>query len=113
MNAYSAITVLNTKSMTVALRQWCGDNGLIMILAKFLENNGKTLKPQYVTADNGMEYDHNAAMSLHMWHNEDNDVTVFNSKKVKFGGDNCWQWRSPVTIMNSQVTLNIESANGV
>eukprot|EP00971_Amphidinium_carterae_P207465 4116453-Amphidinium_carterae.1 len=62
-----------------------------------------------------MEHDHNgnAAMSLHKWHNEDNDVTIYNNKKVRLGGDNCWQWRSPVTIINSQVTINIEAAYGV
>eukprot|EP00971_Amphidinium_carterae_P013187 260191-Amphidinium_carterae.1 len=89
MNASSAITMLNAKSMTVAFRQWCEDNGLTTIPAKFLENDGKTIKPQYVTAESGMEHDHNAAMSLHKWHNE-------KSHNHELTGDNehrgC-QWR--------------------
>eukprot|EP00971_Amphidinium_carterae_P067098 1328186-Amphidinium_carterae.1 len=112
-NAYNANKMFNTKCMTMAFRQWCDDHCLTTTMAIFLENDGKTIKPQYVTTDNGMEHDHNAATSLHKWHNEDNDVTIFNNNKVKPGGDNGWQWRSPVTIMNSQVTMNIEAANGV
>eukprot|EP00971_Amphidinium_carterae_P018968 373673-Amphidinium_carterae.5 len=72
VNAYSAITMLNTKSMTHS-------------------DNGVTTMAQYVTADAGVECD----------------------PQVKHGGDNGWQWRSPATIMNSQLTMNIEAANGV
>eukprot|EP00971_Amphidinium_carterae_P117960 2336859-Amphidinium_carterae.1 len=38
------------KSMTVAFQQWCDDNWPDYNLAKFLENDGRTIKPQYVTA---------------------------------------------------------------
>eukprot|EP00971_Amphidinium_carterae_P200109 3971348-Amphidinium_carterae.1 len=65
MNAYIAVTVLNTKSMAVASKQWWDNNGLATILSKFLEADGKTIKPQYVTADNGLEVDRDAAMPLH------------------------------------------------
>eukprot|EP00971_Amphidinium_carterae_P266909 5294337-Amphidinium_carterae.3 len=65
--------MLNTRSMTVAFQQWRDDIGLTTILNKFLKADGKTVKPQYVTADNGFEVDGNAAMSLHKLHSEDND----------------------------------------
>eukprot|EP00971_Amphidinium_carterae_P135949 2693777-Amphidinium_carterae.2 len=115
INAYRAITMLSTKSMTVAFKQWVNDNGLTMILAKFLEYDGKTIKLQYVTGENGMGYDNNATMSLHKSQvNEDNDVIILNNRSVRLGDDTHygWQPRSPVTIMNSQMTMNIEAANG-
>eukprot|EP00971_Amphidinium_carterae_P041450 813935-Amphidinium_carterae.2 len=52
MNVYSAITMLNTRSMTIAFKQFCENNGLSTILTKFIEAYG-TIKPQYVTVDSG------------------------------------------------------------
>eukprot|EP00971_Amphidinium_carterae_P293151 5820365-Amphidinium_carterae.1 len=75
------------KNLTVAFRQWCEDNhyGLTTMLTKFLNNEGKNLKQQYISADNGLKHDYNTAMALHKLHSEDNDVTIFNNKKVKIG----------------------------
>eukprot|EP00971_Amphidinium_carterae_P135952 2693917-Amphidinium_carterae.1 len=111
VNAYTAITMLNTKSMTVAFKQWCDSNGLTAILRRFLDQDGDTLKPQYVTTDNGLEHDHNAIMSLHKWHIEDNDV-VMNNRAVRLTTDNGMQWHNvPVTIMNSQITMHVDRHN--
>eukprot|EP00971_Amphidinium_carterae_P005173 103335-Amphidinium_carterae.2 len=53
----------------------CGDN------AEHKANDIRiqtVVEPQYVTADNGLEVDHNAAMSLHKWHTKDNDAILTN-----------------------------------
>eukprot|EP00971_Amphidinium_carterae_P099492 1968182-Amphidinium_carterae.3 len=46
--------MLNTRSLTTAFKQFCENNGLSKILTKFIEPDG-TIKPQYVTVDNGLE----------------------------------------------------------
>eukprot|EP00971_Amphidinium_carterae_P027260 537174-Amphidinium_carterae.1 len=77
--------------MSVAFKQWCDDNYLTILLLKFLETDGKTIKQQYVSGDQGMERNRHAAMALRKWHTDDNDLTVFNNKQVKLGGDSGWQ----------------------
>eukprot|EP00971_Amphidinium_carterae_P091864 1818539-Amphidinium_carterae.2 len=69
LNEYTAMTMLNTRSMSQAFRNWCENNGLNLVLNKYLEADG-TIKPQYVTTDNGVEHDRKMAMSLHKWHKD-------------------------------------------
>eukprot|EP00971_Amphidinium_carterae_P076628 1513547-Amphidinium_carterae.2 len=90
MNTYSSITMLNTKSMTVAFRQWCEDNG----------------------PDNGLGHDFNAAMTLHKWSDYDTENALFNIKEIKIS-DNGWQWSSPITITHTTVTIVKETDNAV
>eukprot|EP00971_Amphidinium_carterae_P349711 6491169-Amphidinium_carterae.3 len=66
LNEYSAITMLNTKSLRRTFRDFCENNGLSTMLYKYMENDG-TMKPQYVTGDNGIEHDHKQAMAPHKW----------------------------------------------
>eukprot|EP00971_Amphidinium_carterae_P044815 881317-Amphidinium_carterae.2 len=47
-----AITMLNTKSMSVSCRQWCKNNGLTTMLAKFLDNEEITIMNSQVTINN-------------------------------------------------------------
>eukprot|EP00971_Amphidinium_carterae_P061632 1220106-Amphidinium_carterae.3 len=53
-----------------------------------------------------LEIDHNAAMSLHKWHTEDNDAMTMSTYLIRIAGENGMQWHSPVTIMNSQITMH-------
>eukprot|EP00971_Amphidinium_carterae_P346239 6487585-Amphidinium_carterae.2 len=55
--------MLNTRSLTIAFKQFCENTGLSTILIKFVQTDG-TIKPQYVTVDNGLETDHKVAMGL-------------------------------------------------
>eukprot|EP00971_Amphidinium_carterae_P090745 1796292-Amphidinium_carterae.2 len=73
--------------------------------------DGKTIKPEYVTADNGPETDHRAAMSLHKLHNE-KDSLVTNSRatmRISTGPD--MQLRRRATILNAQITMHVENDN--
>eukprot|EP00971_Amphidinium_carterae_P228702 4536669-Amphidinium_carterae.2 len=88
---------------------WCENNGLTDILAKFIEADGNTIKPQYVTADNGLETDHRAAMSLHKWQPEDNDALLSVTMRIGPGGD--MQLRSRVTILSSHITMHVKNDN--
>eukprot|EP00971_Amphidinium_carterae_P018450 364116-Amphidinium_carterae.1 len=71
----------------MAKNTWLSD-----ILAKFLEADGKTIKKntQYATADNGLETDNKAAMSLHKWHNGDDNI-VLNNRVTMPLLNACWQ----------------------
>eukprot|EP00971_Amphidinium_carterae_P250995 4982469-Amphidinium_carterae.2 len=56
MNVYSAVTMLNTRSLTIAFKQFCANNGFSTILTKSIEPDG-TIKPQlsqYVTVAMGL-----------------------------------------------------------
>eukprot|EP00971_Amphidinium_carterae_P115794 2293571-Amphidinium_carterae.4 len=55
LSFYTAVTMLNTRSLSVGFKHWCDNNGLSDIRAKLLEADQKTIKPQSVTADNGLE----------------------------------------------------------
>eukprot|EP00971_Amphidinium_carterae_P350664 6491675-Amphidinium_carterae.5 len=57
--------MLNTCSITIAFKQFCKNNGLSTIQTKFVETD-ETIKPQYVTVDNGLETDHKIAMGTHL-----------------------------------------------
>eukprot|EP00971_Amphidinium_carterae_P138826 2750991-Amphidinium_carterae.1 len=50
LNEFSAITMLNTHSMSSAFRNWCEQNNLMPRLSKYLEADVKTIKQQYRTA---------------------------------------------------------------
>eukprot|EP00971_Amphidinium_carterae_P094879 1877321-Amphidinium_carterae.1 len=63
--------------MSSTFHIWCEQNNLMPILSKYLEADGKTIKQQYVTADNGVEHNHNQAMALHRWH-RDNAMVLTN-----------------------------------
>eukprot|EP00971_Amphidinium_carterae_P149547 2965246-Amphidinium_carterae.1 len=92
--------MLNTQT---DIRNWCENSGPNVVLNKYLDADGK-IKPQYVTADNGIEHDHKIAMCLHKWH-RDNDLTLTNQQvtmRVSNAGNNTQlQWDNPVTIMHS------------
>eukprot|EP00971_Amphidinium_carterae_P296834 5896961-Amphidinium_carterae.1 len=64
LNEYTAITMLNTPSLRRTFRGFCENNKLSTVLYKYMEADG-TMKPQYVTGDNGIEHDHKVAMALH------------------------------------------------
>eukprot|EP00971_Amphidinium_carterae_P251020 4982867-Amphidinium_carterae.1 len=57
LNEYTAITLLNTQSLRRSFRGFCANNNLSTLLNKFMDTDG-SLKPQYVTGDNGVEHDH-------------------------------------------------------
>eukprot|EP00971_Amphidinium_carterae_P300181 5964261-Amphidinium_carterae.4 len=67
LNDFTAITMLNIRSMSQRFGNWCDQNTLTGVLNKCLEADG-TIKQQYAVADNGVERDHKQAMSLHRWH---------------------------------------------
>eukprot|EP00971_Amphidinium_carterae_P015067 297513-Amphidinium_carterae.2 len=78
LNEFSAISMLNTRSMSNAFRGWCEQNNLTTVLNKYLEANG-TIKQQYVVADNGVEHNHDQAMALDKWH-RDNHMVLSNQQ---------------------------------
>eukprot|EP00971_Amphidinium_carterae_P351070 6491895-Amphidinium_carterae.2 len=41
-----------------------------------------TMKPQYVTGDNGVEYDHKQAMALHKWNKSTDSIAVYNGQTI-------------------------------
>eukprot|EP00971_Amphidinium_carterae_P049974 984923-Amphidinium_carterae.4 len=105
----TAVTMLNTRSMSTAFLAWCDNNGANGVLNKA---DGTTIKPQCVTADNGMEHDHKQAMSLHRWH-RDNQF-VLNNQQMTTRINNALngaelQWTSPVTILHSSITMTVEN----
>eukprot|EP00971_Amphidinium_carterae_P217196 4311771-Amphidinium_carterae.1 len=60
-----------------------------------------------------MAFDHNAAMQLRKWHNEDSDTAMANSRiTMRIGTGTDVQWTSPVTIMNSQITVQVDNNIG-
>eukprot|EP00971_Amphidinium_carterae_P262764 5212771-Amphidinium_carterae.1 len=91
---------------------WCEQNNLMPILSKYLEADDKTVKQQYVTADNGVGHNHNQAMALHHWH-RDNAMILTNQQmaiRVNRAGNGAdLQWTSRVTIMHSSVTVTVEN----
>eukprot|EP00971_Amphidinium_carterae_P229236 4547791-Amphidinium_carterae.1 len=109
LNAYSASTMWNTRSMSTAFKQWCENSVLSAIINKYLEADGITIKPQYRTVDNGIEHDHNIVMSLHKWHNE-NEMVLTNQQftmRLSNNGTDL-QWHKPVTIIHTSITLTVE-----
>eukprot|EP00971_Amphidinium_carterae_P136038 2695635-Amphidinium_carterae.1 len=110
LNEYTAITMLNTRSMSQAFRNWCENNWLNVVLNKYLEADG-SIKPQYATTDNGVEHDHKVAMPLRKWHND--NFLVLNNQHVTMQISNAdngtdLQWSSPVTILHSSITMTVE-----
>eukprot|EP00971_Amphidinium_carterae_P039720 780168-Amphidinium_carterae.4 len=79
LNEYSAITMLNTNSMRRTFRGFCENNGLSTMLYKYMDNDG-TMKPQYVTGDNGIENDHRQAMALHRWNRP--EPAIYNGQHI-------------------------------
>eukprot|EP00971_Amphidinium_carterae_P017550 345718-Amphidinium_carterae.1 len=75
--------------MSTAFCVWCDNNNFNGVLNKYLEADG-TIKPQYVTAGNGVEHDHKQAMSLHRWH-RDNHVVLNNQQMtMRINNALCW-----------------------
>eukprot|EP00971_Amphidinium_carterae_P024319 479996-Amphidinium_carterae.3 len=111
LNEFTASTMLNTRSMSQTFCNWCDQNSLTGVLNKFLEADG-TIKPQYATADNGVEHDHKQAMALHRWH-RDNQMVLNNqlmTMRIHNAGTGTeLQWRSPLTILHSSITMTIEN----
>eukprot|EP00971_Amphidinium_carterae_P288604 5730621-Amphidinium_carterae.4 len=111
LNEFSAITMLNTHSMSRTSMNWCEQNNLMTIVSKYLEADGKTIK-QYVTTDNGVEHDHNQAMALYHWH-RDNTIILTNQLmaiRVNDAGNGTdLHWTSPVTIMHSSMIMTLEN----
>eukprot|EP00971_Amphidinium_carterae_P346301 6487656-Amphidinium_carterae.1 len=99
MNVYSAVTMLNNCSLTIALKQFCESNGLSTIFSKFVKTDG-TIKPQYVTVDNGF-VTRKIAMSLHVWHSGDNDILANNRLTFRVPTGQDVRVNSHVTILNS------------
>eukprot|EP00971_Amphidinium_carterae_P286494 5688042-Amphidinium_carterae.1 len=102
---YDAQYSLNEYSIPCLVRST--DNGLQAVLNKCLEASGMTIKPQYVTADNGVERDHKQAMSLHRWH-RGNQMVLKNQQmtmRINSAGNGTeLQWTSPVTILLDSCT---------
>eukprot|EP00971_Amphidinium_carterae_P171607 3402236-Amphidinium_carterae.2 len=97
LNEYAAITMLNTVSMSQAFKNWCKNNRLNVALNKYLEADG-AIKPQYVTADNCVEHDHNIAMSLHKWHKGNEMVVSYQHVTMRVsnaGNGTDVQWSNP------------------
>eukprot|EP00971_Amphidinium_carterae_P349416 6491009-Amphidinium_carterae.1 len=44
--------------------------------------DGRTIKQQYVTADNGVEHNHNRAMALHRWHRDNHMVLTIQQMAI-------------------------------
>eukprot|EP00971_Amphidinium_carterae_P159613 3164479-Amphidinium_carterae.1 len=110
MNVYSAVTMLNPRSLTIAFKQFCENSGLSTILIKFVETDGShrgAIKPQYVTVDRGLETDHKVAMSLHMWHSGDNDILANSRLTFRMPTGQDVRVNSHVTILNSQITKHV------
>eukprot|EP00971_Amphidinium_carterae_P087965 1740306-Amphidinium_carterae.2 len=100
MNAFTAVTMLNTRSLSVSFKQWCNNNGLSDIWTKFLEADGKTITPQYVTADDCHETDHKAEYHLHKWHNEDDNVVANSHIAMRVN-----KWGSMVVMTGSYLAV--------
>eukprot|EP00971_Amphidinium_carterae_P348491 6490520-Amphidinium_carterae.1 len=79
--------MLNTNSLRRTFRGFCENNGLSTMLYKCMDNEG-TMKPQYVTGDNGIEHDHKQAMALHRWNKPEPAANaVYNGQHIsmRFG----------------------------
>eukprot|EP00971_Amphidinium_carterae_P116509 2307870-Amphidinium_carterae.2 len=59
----------------------CENNNLSTMLYKYMEADG-TMKPQYVTGDNGVEHDHKQAMALHKWNKGTDPSAVYNGQSI-------------------------------
>eukprot|EP00971_Amphidinium_carterae_P099632 1970547-Amphidinium_carterae.1 len=82
------------------------------ILSKYLKADGKAIKQQYVTVDNGVEHNHIQAMALHRWHRD--NAMVLTNQQMAFRVNNAGngtdlQWTSPMTIMHLSVTMTVEN----
>eukprot|EP00971_Amphidinium_carterae_P191504 3800106-Amphidinium_carterae.1 len=110
MNMYSAISMLNTRSMTIAFKQFSENNGLSTILTKLIGADG-TIKPHYVTVDSGLETDHNVAMGPHTWHNGDNDILANNRLTLRMHNGQDMRVNSHVTTLCSQITMHVATNN--
>eukprot|EP00971_Amphidinium_carterae_P247103 4907493-Amphidinium_carterae.1 len=70
---------------------------------KFFGTDG-TIKPQYVTVDNGLETDHKAAMSLHLWQWQQS-FDILHADRTGH------EVNSHVTILNPQITMHVATDN--
>eukprot|EP00971_Amphidinium_carterae_P154656 3066548-Amphidinium_carterae.1 len=66
------------------------------------------IKPQCVTAGNGLETDHKAAMSLHKWNNEDDNVVADSRIAMRVNNGQDRQLHSRLTILHSHVTVHMD-----
>eukprot|EP00971_Amphidinium_carterae_P200326 3975440-Amphidinium_carterae.1 len=81
--------MLNTQSLRRSFRGWfihsfrgwCENNNFSTLLNKFMDADG-TMKPQYVTGDNGVEHDHKVAMLLHKWNKDAEANTIYNGQTI-------------------------------
>eukprot|EP00971_Amphidinium_carterae_P317928 6320096-Amphidinium_carterae.2 len=90
--------MLNTHSMSRTFRNWCEQSNLMAIPNKYLEADG-TIKQQYVTADNGVEHNHNQATAL--------DASADGNSRQQ-----CGQWHRLAMdkpIMHFSVTMTVEN----
>eukprot|EP00971_Amphidinium_carterae_P268266 5322542-Amphidinium_carterae.1 len=91
LNVFTAITMLNTRSMSQTFHNWCDQNNLTGMLLKHLEADG-TIKQQYVVAEHGVERDHKRAMALHRWHKDNHMVLSHQQMAIFNEGQQCRQW---------------------
>eukprot|EP00971_Amphidinium_carterae_P126214 2500381-Amphidinium_carterae.1 len=73
--------MLNTQSLRRTFGGFCENNNLSTLLNKYMETDG-TMKPQYVTGDNGVEHDHKVAMALHKWNKGTEHNAVYNGQSI-------------------------------
>eukprot|EP00971_Amphidinium_carterae_P082162 1625148-Amphidinium_carterae.1 len=71
-----------------------------------------TMKPQYVTGDNGVEHDHKVAMSLHKWNKDAEANTVYNGQTITMRVGTApdksdAQVKSQVTILHSSILMTV------
>eukprot|EP00971_Amphidinium_carterae_P179499 3560133-Amphidinium_carterae.1 len=83
---------------------------MLSMLYKYMDNDG-TMKPQYVTGDNGIKHDHKQAMALHRWNKP--EPAVYNgqhiSMRVGTPPNNAQEMQvtSGVTILHSSITRTV------
>eukprot|EP00971_Amphidinium_carterae_P291827 5792990-Amphidinium_carterae.1 len=75
-----------------------------------------TMKPQYVTGDNGVEHDHKVALSLHKWNKDSEANTIYNGQTItmRVGAppdSSNVQVNSQVTILHSSIAMTVGNDN--
>eukprot|EP00971_Amphidinium_carterae_P255258 5067359-Amphidinium_carterae.2 len=100
--------------MLRTFRGFCENNGLSTMLYNYMENHG-TMKPQYVTGDNGIKHDHRQAMALHKWNRPEPAIYNEQHMSIRVGTPPSYahemQVTSGVTILHSSITMTVGNPN--